>query len=504
MFMAIMGMVTAEKTSNIRLSSYYLAITSALFSVNIFAGEWQFKPNLGFTETLTNNIGLDQVDQKASLVSQFIIGVDTNYTSKKFNLDFSGSETLVDYSHDSKLNDDYQTLQVSADYSLWQDKLKLIASSSINNIAQNNSSNSLGNLITADTIQQNINAVGVDLNFLNSNYSLFSSLNYSETKTEDNIGESEGYTAIVNSKNGNAARYIFWQLDSQFIKRENGLQTSENYQVEAKVGAITNIKLNPFVRFYDEKITGTLIGARPNIVPSWGLGIRYQAVRNFTIDVSYNYVDDDSQVSDDYIATTIDWQPSARTSLKADYSKRFFGNSYGVNFSHRTKRLNSIITYNETIEVFDRNNFQTDGDQQIPPELVVDNEFSLNKRLTWQSQLSFVRTNFNFTLSDQDRESLSSGIIDNYLNSRLSMTRRLSIKSDLVIYIDYSKNIFDKDSPSGPRQEDTYKLVSTSYNKKLASSLSAYITLQYLDRQSNIESLTYDEGRISINLTKDF
>ena len=122
----------------------------------------------------------------------FIIGADTNYTSKKFNFDFSGSETLVDYSHDSKLNDDYQTLKVSADYSLWQDKLKLIAKSSINNIAQNNSSNSLGNLITADTVQQNINAVGVDLNLLNSNYSLFSSLNYSETKTEDNIGESEG------------------------------------------------------------------------------------------------------------------------------------------------------------------------------------------------------------------------------------------------------------------------------------------------------------------------
>jgi uncharacterized protein (PEP-CTERM system associated) len=84
------------------------------------------------------------------------------------------------------------------------------------------------------------------------------------------------------------------------------------------------------------------------------------------------------------------------------------------------------------------------------------------------------------------------------------MTRRLSVKSDLVIYLDYSKNTFDKDSPSGPRQEDTYKLISTSYNKRFASSLSANFTLQYLDRQSNIATLTYDEGRISINLTKDF
>jgi uncharacterized protein (PEP-CTERM system associated) len=182
MFMAIMGTATAEKTSNIPLSSYYIAITSALFSVNTFAGEWQFEPSLGLTETLTNNIELNQIDQESSLVSQFIIGADASYSSKRFNFDFTGSETLVDYNHDSELNDDYQTLQATADFNLWQDKLKLTANSSINNIAKNNSSNSLGNLITADTIQQNINAVGVDLNIINSNYSLLSSLSYSEQK----------------------------------------------------------------------------------------------------------------------------------------------------------------------------------------------------------------------------------------------------------------------------------------------------------------------------------
>jgi uncharacterized protein (PEP-CTERM system associated) len=154
--------------------------------------------------------------------------------------------------------------------------------------------------------------------------------------------------------------------------------------------------------------------------------------------------------------------------------------------------------------VFDRSNFQTGNNQQTPAELIENNQFSLNKRLDWQTQLSFVRTNFNLTLSNRDRESLSSGIIDNYFSSRLSMTRRLSVKSSLVVYIDYNKNTFNKNLPSGPRQEDTYKIISTSYNKKLASLLSAYVTIQYLDRQSNLENFTYDEGRISINLTKDF
>ena len=95
-------------------------------------------------------------------------------------------------------------------------------------------------------------------------------------------------------------------------------------------------------------------------------------------------------------------------------------------------------------------------------------------------------------------------MIDDYLEARFSITRRMSARSDVTVYLDYSQNIFDKDRPEGPRQEDTYKTLSTTYNRSLASSLKAFFTLQYLDRQSNIERYTYTEARASINLTKDF
>ena len=80
----------------------------------------------------------------------------------------------------------------------------------------------------------------------------------------------------------------------------------------------------------------------------------------------------------------------------------------------------------------------------------------------------------------------------------------MSARSDITVYIDYNKNVFDKDSPEGPRQEDIYKTLSTTYNRSLASSLNAFLTLQYLDRESNFERLTYTEARASINITKDF
>ncbi len=532
--MAIMDMVMAEKISKRQFRACYLVVGSLLLSNSVLAEEWSFDPSLGLTETYTNNIELSQVDKQSSLVSQFIIGADANFTSKKLQFSFAGTETLAGYSHDSELNDDYQTLQADASYSLWQDKLQVVASSSITNVNRNDTGNALADLITGDTIQQQIHSAGLQYNSANSDYSLYSSLIGSVTETEDNIGESHGYTAVINSKNGNAARYIFWQVNGSFANRENDGFTSENYQFETKLGAITPYKINPFIRLYNERVTGTLAGSNPDAIPSWGPGLRYQAAKHFIIDLSYNYVEDDTQASDDYVAADIDWQLSARTSLKASYSKRFFGNSYKLDFSHRAKRLTNSISYHETIDVFDRNNYQqVDGEVWCPNnatgiddclplgeipndtnnytnlpvssfELIESNEFSLNKRLSWKSQLALARTTFTLDISSRERESLSSGIIDDYLNARFSITRRMSSRSDVTVYVSYNKNVFDKSKPDGPRQDDTYKILSATYNKSLASSLKAFFTLQYLDRLSNFERYTYNEARASFNLTKDF
>jgi uncharacterized protein (PEP-CTERM system associated) len=54
------------------------------------------------------------------------------------------------------------------------------------------------------------------------------------------------------------------------------------------------------------------------------------------------------------------------------------------------------------------------------------------------------------------------------------------------------------------KQEDTYKTISAIYNKSLASSLSGYLTIQYLDRESSQFDRSYDEIRAYINITKDF
>jgi len=539
MFMAIMVMATAEKTN--KQSAYKaLALCSYLIiSPSVTAGEWTFAPSLGLTETFTDNVELTRHSQQSSLVSQLIFGIDTEFKSKNVLFSFSGTETFAAFSHDSELNDDFQTMQANGLFTLWEQGPQLIIDSNITNVSKNSTDNGLADLVSGDTVQQINHNAGFQYNTTNSDYTVTSSIIYKLTETEDNIGESQGYTAILASKNGNSARNIFWQLQGQFTHLENNNLTGENYAVESKIGIITPYKFNPFIRFYAEDVSGNVSGTNPNSIPAWGPGIRYLAAKHLFIDLSYNYVQDDTDASDDYIAANIAWKPSKRTSLKAGYSKRFFGDSYELDFIHKTKRLTNNISYHETIEVFDRNSFQENdlGSYWCPIEVgqtsvsiescfvsstpptdtsnfqiipltsltpIENNEFTLNKRLAWQSTLELSRTTFTLDLSGMERTGLSNNIVDEYLDAGFNITRRTSKQSDIGLTVSYNEKVFDKDSLNRLRQKDIYKTISTTYNRKLASSLNAYITLQYLDRDSTREDKVYTEARASINITKDF
>ena len=245
--MAIMDMAMAEKTSRFQLKLPTFAIIGLFLSASSLAGEWQFNPSIGLTETYTDNVELTNIDTQSSLVRQFILGANANFTSRKLQFSFAGTETLVGYSHNSDLNDDYQTLQANGSYDLWQNKLQVVGSSAITNVSKNDSNNSLADLVSGGTVQQLSNSVGLQFNSANSDYALSSSLMHTMVDTEDGIGESNGYTALVNSENGNAARTIFWQIDGSFTNQKNNGFTRENYQFETKLGAMTPYKINPFI-----------------------------------------------------------------------------------------------------------------------------------------------------------------------------------------------------------------------------------------------------------------
>lgn len=477
--------------------------TLLIASASVSAGDWQLKPNVSLDETFTNNVELTSIETTSSFVTQTIAGVDAEYKSSLTTLQLSGAWIYALYRHDSELNDDFRTLNAAGQHYFWSGGPVFTASANIANISQNNARNGLADLVSGNTIEQKQYSSGLQYNFGNSSYSTTSSLNYNITRAEDSIGDNKGLTAQLSSENGNSARHLYWQLNADYTKRKQQYTENdgENYTVEALFGAITSWNFNPFLRYYDESIQGTGVNLNVNTTSSWGPGIRWLATPHMIIDLSYNFVADDT-VSDDYFDTSIQWDPSVRTSLIFSYSQRFFGDSYNLNFKHNTKRLTNLVTYNESLEVFDRNSFQEVTTDDV--QLVESNEYSLNKRLTWSSQLQLSKTLFGVNVSTNERTSLETNIVDDTLGANINVTRTISPKSNLSLSAAFNYSIYDKENPAGSRQEDYYRTISAIFTRYLASSLSCNFTVQHVNRASTIDRFSYDEARVIINIIKEF
>ena len=537
--MVIMAMATVRNIHNFRTANVLTVISWLAISTPAIAGEWRFVPHVGIEETYTDNVELTTVDTVSSLVSQAIIDLNAEYYSHLASFSLSGKNNNLFFSHDSDINDSYLTLDAQGQLRLGTSGVELIASAKVDNTNRNSANNGLADLVSGDTVQSESYSTGLRYTIDNSDFSLNSSLTYNIQQFEDGIGEYNGISAAINARNNNNARLTFWQLTSSFSTRDQDYagetRTADQYNIEAKLGLVTSLNLNPFIRFYDEDFSGDLPNQNQQTTASWGPGVRWLISDHLTIDFSYNIVDDDT-VSEDYVATSIQWEPSARTSLFASYSKRFFGDSYNLNLQHQTKRLINTITYNESLQVFDRNNFEQINvgffwcPQNIDPsntlqcfaqaeqpasgdfrlvnfsylEPVEGNEFSLNKSLSWASTLQLARTSFSFNTSATRLERIESQIINDTLGISFAIKRKISGKSSLTFSTKYDYRIFDKNNPEGSRQEDYYRTISATYTKDLASSLSSTFTIQHINRDSNLEQYTYNEARVIINVTKEF
>ena len=503
----------------------------------LHAGEWRFDPKIKLDGTYTDNVTLNKNNKIDSFVSQTALGLVSEFNSRLLEFSFDGSTTYVTYSYDHNIDDYFTELDSKLRYKLWTNGPALVASATIDNRSRNGANNSLADLVSADTVEVRNYQTGFEYQINNSDFIVESLISYQIREADDNIGNSTGYSASFDTSNGLTARYWLWQLKSEYSERKNNSLTGRIYRVEALSGIITSLGFSPFIRYFDEDSTGSISGTRNTSYSSWGPGFRWRTSTHFYFDLSYNYVDDKTK-SDNYIAAEINWQPSARTSLEASYSKRFFGDSYALDFTHKLRRLTNSISYTEKVEAFDRNTYQQvllgnfwcpvdaniDNDisacfvaandnvnfdnyqlvSLLDQELVEGNEFSLNKVLSWQSELRLARTTFTFTLNNFKRESLTTDRIEKNLTSSLTLSRRISGKSDIKLSINFTRRKFDSNNIEGNGQEDYYRTISTTYSKKLASSLAADLSLRYLNRDSTTTFRSYNEARVVFNIQKEF
>ena len=540
--MAITAMGMAHKT---KLSAVCIALICSKLAV---AGEWQFDPSIIVDETYSDNVGLTTNNEQSSLVTQVGLNIESTYKAQQAEFNFSSESIYALYSHDHDLDSDYQTLSSDLRVQLWPNGIVAYGGISIDNQSRNGSRNALADIVSADTVQvENYNG-GLEYNIDNSDFIVNSSIGYRETNSEDNIGNQKGINSRITSTNGTGARHVFWEVEHDYQDLENNNQKGKQSQSEVKIGWITGYGLNPFLRYYDEDNSGDINNSNRSIESnSYGLGARWLITPRLALNVSYNQpigdnLDLDGDEQEAYVNASVQWQPSPRTKLTANISERFYGTSYGLDFTHRNKRLTNSISYVEDVQTFTRNNFAANlvgfyfcpssnitsvadciikdegsifpdnpnepdnpGFQLFPIQdftLVEDNVFSLNKTLNWSSVLALPRTTISFTASHQNRENLESFNEDERSASSLNVSRKVSGRSSISFDLSYTETNLQIDTEF--ERIDRYRRYEISYQKSLNSALSFDLSLSYLNRASDNALFNYEEGRVSAKVTKGF
>ncbi|MBA6290449.1 TIGR03016 family PEP-CTERM system-associated outer membrane protein [Colwellia sp. MB3u-4] len=535
-----MGM--AQKT---KLTSVFFALIYSNFA---FAGDWQFDPSINLDETYTDNVGLVLNNQQSSLVSQAGVNIKTSYTAQQAKFTLSSQSNYALYSHNHKLDNDYHTIASDLRLQLWPNGIVLFGDVNVSNQSRNRSRNALADIVSADTVRVETYNGGLEYNIDNSDFILNSTLGYRQTNSEDNIGNRQGVVANINSTNGTSARHAFWSLEHNYQKLSNNNRNGKQSQSEAIIGLITDYKINPFVRYYNEDNSGDLNNSNRSIESnSYGVGVRWLISPRLRLDTSYNKpigkkLDIDGDEQKPYVDAAVLWQPSTRTKLSANFSERFYGNSYGLDLTHRNRRLTNTISYVEDIQTLTRNNFAanivgfylcpnnnsllieecilSEGDTIIPDNpndpngqgfvilaiqdftLVEDNVFSLNKTLSWNSSLTLPRTTISFNASQQNRENLDTRIEDELSSASLSIKRRVSGRSSAGFTLSYTETSLQLDTEL--ERTDRYRRYQLDYETSLNSALSFNVAVSYLNRSSGNAPLNYEEGRVSAKITKGF
>jgi len=532
--MAIMVMDTALNKNKLAVALI------AILSANISAGEWEFTPQLIIDETYSDNVTLAIDNNISSLVSQTGLELSTIFSSNKLDFSLNSTSVYAMYSHDHDTDDDFHTLDSTFRLKLAPNGLSLIGNASISNLSRNDSRNALADIVSGDTVRVETYDAGIEYIIDNSDFLINSRIQYQTTQSQDGLGEREGYNTNFQSKNGLSARHIYWDVSAEFADYTNQGIDGQLFKGEVKLGLITDYKVTPFLRYYDETNEGDLIDNSSSLESdSFGGGLRWLISPRLLLDLSYNtptgtQLDIEGKQLEDYTAATIQWEPSQRTQLKIDYGHRFYGESYGLDFTHKNKRLTNSITYTEAVSAFTRNNYESValGSYWCPKDDITDNTacfinnnqninfddyqlrnfidfvlqedlaLSLNKTLEWSSKLQLSRTTFDFTLSSSVRENLNTRIEDENQSASFSIKRKISGKSNLQLNLEYTND--HRALKQLSERQDRYRRYSLEYDKSLNSKFTVKLGLSHLNRYSTTQSFNYEENRITLKLSKGF
>jgi len=535
--------LTAKKPQPVK----YAAVLLMSLSFSAFGQEVDISGTLNTTGYVTETeIGDNEAAQtEALIIKPSLLG---SYKSRLLSASLTANHSRVRRSVDNEdgdntSNQNYTDLKYTSDLTLIENALFLTLSGAQNYRVVNQQQAGFSDVILgSDNLTKSRNN-SAQLNFSIPNplyvgFTLQST--YSKTQTDQSQtgqtgvdGDNLGVTARLFQ--GKYIRPINFDISAQYndTSRAN-FQNFESTRVQGNFGI-------PIIREVEFLITGSLdeydtgqtgFTGRPNLdTTSYGAGLKWTPSNGRNLSLTYNQLEEGENKTD-FLGVNLAWAFSNRTALNFDYGKRFYGDSYKLNFNHSLKSLRTSVSYSEDLTTFSRlgasstnitgifvcqfgsteliDCFQPDSlDYQLQvgeefratTEVVTDisEEVILRKSGTASIGYSKRKVTMSIDASYRRTEYLESDRLSINRSLRLNVNYALGRKTNISFASTVATNQFNELEAA-----DTIMTTSIDFRRSLGRYLNLSIGARLLDRESENLNRNGTDKRLTVGLNYTF
>lgn len=313
----------------------------------------------------TDSSTLDTFSIQPSLGARYISGRFTGRGNIRYRqLDRHISQTGITTAS-SESRDNYTTYTANSEFELLENALyftlngnQTYRSFDINDSLTDDEFNDDGSLSKTRRTQ-----LGLRFKSPQADY-LVLDLNARASQVKSDNGDEQGYAVNSDDKNlrsrltsGDRMNLVTWDITSNYRKSEgasNNDLTSTRHYGNLYFGIYDEFRFLVTGRFESNERFSETEGVSEDLdYDSYGAGLSWgkEAARrvNLTYNRSGNASDDEKE---SFVGLDVNWAFTSRTSLRAELSRRYFGESGSFSLRHNSKRIRTSVTYSEDLTTF--------------------------------------------------------------------------------------------------------------------------------------------------------
>jgi uncharacterized protein (PEP-CTERM system associated) len=287
------------------------------------AGDWDIVPRFTLEESYTDNVALSDVDASGDFITKAKPGLSVHGRGARITSDIDYNLEYVKYLDSSDFDGSNHQLQGATGIEVIEDRVFVDTRSTMSQQAIDNRG-----LIARDTRSVNANRSDV------TSYEVSPrALHHFGAWADAEMSYTHATTSFSSGSLGG-----------------RGDGTEDGFDLQLRSGRrIARTPLALTVRSskteYESGITNEIRSAIADVSYIWS--------RKFRFKFTGGYDDNDFQssrgTSGAFWLAGGQWTPSPRTSIGGQWGHRFFGNTYNADISHRHRRLNVSLKYNEEV-----------------------------------------------------------------------------------------------------------------------------------------------------------